>query len=182
VSRPSIDAWGLALARVVATRSTCLRRAVGAVLVDARGRVLATGYNGVAAGQPHCNEPDLLACEDCDEPLDASNFCLHCDHLNVGNVGGYPNVCRGARAASGTELDACEAIHAEANALLQCRDVDAVRTVYVTASPCVGCAKLLLATGAERIVFAEEYPAPAARELWERAGRTWCGPFLLEKS
>lgn len=54
--RPSVDAWALVIAAAVATRGTCLRRKVGCVLTDARGRVLATGYNGVARGAPHCNE------------------------------------------------------------------------------------------------------------------------------
>lgn len=54
--RPSRDELYLKIASLVATRSTCSRRSVGAVLVDDRGRILATGYNGVAAGRPHCNE------------------------------------------------------------------------------------------------------------------------------
>jgi len=44
----------LRIAREVATLSTCRRRQVGCVLVDANGYVLSTGYNGVAHGQPHC--------------------------------------------------------------------------------------------------------------------------------
>ena len=52
--RPSLDQWGLSLARVVATRGTCARRQVGCVLVDEAGKILATGYNGVASGRPHC--------------------------------------------------------------------------------------------------------------------------------
>lgn len=44
------------LARVIARRSTCPRRAVGTVLVDAHGRILSMGHNGVAMGEPHCSE------------------------------------------------------------------------------------------------------------------------------
>lgn len=44
------------MAKLVATRSTCVRRSVGCVLVDKRNHVLATGYNGVPAGMSHCNE------------------------------------------------------------------------------------------------------------------------------
>ena len=53
--RISRDEWGLSLAEVTARRGTCLRRQVGCFLVDATGRELALGYNGVAAGEPHCN-------------------------------------------------------------------------------------------------------------------------------
>lgn len=54
--RISTDEWGLLLAKTTALRSTCLRRHVGCVLTDKRGIVLATGYNGVPSGFPHCNE------------------------------------------------------------------------------------------------------------------------------
>lgn len=154
--RISRDAWALGLAVVTARRATCLRRAVGAVLLDADGFVLATGYNGRFAGAPHCNEER--------EPTVLSGaFDTHV----------YPHACAGAAAASGTSLDACEAIHAEANALLRCRDVSKIATAYVTASPCVACAKLLLNTACRRVVFLDPYPHPAARDLWLAAGRTW---------
>lgn len=146
--RLTIDEWALNLAVVTAHRSTCLRRHVGCVLLDAHNHVLSTGYNGVASGAMHCNEyiPDL--------------------HV-------YPFACAGAKAKSGTDLDACEAIHAEQNALLQCRDVHALVTAYVTTSPCVTCVKLLLNTGCQRIVFLDEYPHEAAKRLWVTNGRVW---------
>ena len=53
--RLSRDEWALKLALLTAQRTTCCRRAVGCVLLNARGHVLSTGYNGVAAGLPHCN-------------------------------------------------------------------------------------------------------------------------------
>lgn len=53
MNRPSFDQYMLNLARVVATRATCSRLHVGAVLSRA-GRVLSTGYNGAPAGEPHC--------------------------------------------------------------------------------------------------------------------------------
>lgn len=54
--RESKDEYFLQMAEHVATRSTCARRAVGTVLVNDKGHVLATGYNGVPQGYPHCNE------------------------------------------------------------------------------------------------------------------------------
>jgi dCMP deaminase len=81
--------------------------------------------------------------------------------------------CKGAFAKSGTALDLCEAIHAEANALMTCRDVREIHTCYVTTSPCIHCTKMLLRSGCQRIVFYENYPHDEARELWERYGREW---------
>lgn len=54
--RVSRDQLYVNIVKSFATRGTCARRQVGCVLVDKRGRILSTGYNGVAAGRPHCNE------------------------------------------------------------------------------------------------------------------------------
>jgi dCMP deaminase len=157
------------LALVTAKRATCLRRQVGAVLLNARGHVLATGYNGVAAGQAHCNDRTGF------------NF-VYANGINkkkqltgqeTGTVDVYGNACPGASAPSGQSLDTCQAIHAEQNALLQCRDVYTIWTAYVTASPCITCCKLLLNTSCERIVFIDNYPHPEAKAMWLSAGREW---------
>lgn len=152
MTRPTRDEWGLRLAEVTASRATCLRRSVGCVLVDKRGHILATGYNGVAAGQAHCNEVGPLY------PFRETD---------------YPRACPGAQSPSGTNLDGCQAIHAEQNALLQCGKVWEIETCYTTASPCTTCVKLLLNTSCQRIVFREAYPHSDAQVLWENAGRVW---------
>lgn len=90
-----------------------------------------------------------------------------------GRVHCISSPCAGSNFASGHGLDKCEAIHAEQNALLQCRDVYAVDTVFCTHSPCITCTKLLLNTGAKRIVFANEYPHAEARAMWMGDGRKW---------
>ena len=156
--RLSRDEWALKLALLTAQRTTCCRRAVGCVLLNARGHVLSTGYNGVAAGLPHCNHMEV-ATDD--------------DGHNTYVVEVFPHACSGAKAPSGTNLDGCQAIHAEQNALLQCRDMYAIHTTYVTASPCMTCCKLLLNTSCQRIVYVEEYPHSAAKDLWTSAGRVW---------
>jgi dCMP deaminase len=144
--RISRDEWGLRLAETTALRGTCLRRQVGCVLVDSAGRVLATGYNGRERGRKHCAEVG--------------------EYLETV----YPYACPAAWVSSGSDLDACDAIHAEQNACLQCRDPDAIHTCYVTVSPCVSCLKLLLNTGCRRVVFREAY-AQDASALW--APREW---------
>jgi dCMP deaminase len=79
--------------------------------------------------------------------------------------------CAGARAASGDALDKCEAVHAEANALLQCANAQAIWTTYCTDSPCVHCVKLLLNTSCRRLVYVRAYAHTTALGLWYRAGR-----------
>jgi len=81
--------------------------------------------------------------------------------------------CKGADSPSGTNLDACEALHAEQNALLQCKDTQAIKTAYVTAFPCITCIKLLLNTSCQTIYYNEDYPHDRAKELWIEAGRSF---------
>lgn len=154
--RPSWDAYFMCIAEVVSTRSTCLRRAVGCVLVDGYRRILSTGYNGVASGQPHCNEPSKTV------------------RSPARTIVGYPQACEAAFEPSGTNLDGCNAIHAEQNALVQCREAMEVDVCYVTTQPCANCLKLLLVTGCRKVVYRDAYPAAdeALRRLWLATGRT----------
>lgn len=80
--------------------------------------------------------------------------------------------CPGAHYPSGQGLEKCEALHAEQNALLQCRDVYEIDKAYVTVSPCVHCIKLFLNTSCQEIYFSGEYSHHTdAMQLWENAGR-----------
>jgi len=54
MSRPSIDEYYLSMLPLVASRATCPRRQVGAILVDVNGKLVSTGYNGPPSGLPHC--------------------------------------------------------------------------------------------------------------------------------
>lgn len=75
--------------------------------------------------------------------------------------------CKGAEFKSGEGLDKCRAIHAEQNALLQCKDVYEIDTIYSTVSPCIHCLKLLLNTSTKRIVFGEKYiDADSLGDYW----------------
>lgn len=81
--------------------------------------------------------------------------------------------CDGAGFPSGQGLSSCQAIHAEQNALVQCRDMRSIHTLYITASPCESCLKLFLNTECNRIVFLQEYPGTNSREWWHALGREW---------
>lgn len=81
--------------------------------------------------------------------------------------------CPGHSASSGTGLDLCEAIHAEQNALLQCKDVQNIFAVFCTTAPCITCTKLLLNTSAEIIIFRDIYTHSRAEALWVESGRKW---------
>jgi dCMP deaminase len=151
----------LNICKELAKQTTCVRKGVGCVLLDANGHVLSTGYNGVASGLPHCNESE--------EDFIANAFYIGKSEMKVV----YPHACEGAKYDSGEGLGKCQAIHAEQNALLQCPDIMKIHTCYTTSSPCnEQCIKLLLNTSCQRIVFLEEY-SKSGKEAWLAAGREW---------
>lgn len=81
--------------------------------------------------------------------------------------------CVGAKLPSGQGLHLCQAIHAEINALVQCRDIDAIHSLYCTASPCVPCMRVIVGTGVTRIVFRELYPHPESIDLANNSAIDW---------
>jgi dCMP deaminase len=117
--RASWDEYFMKIAKEVATRSTCDRKFVGAVIERDR-MILSTGYNGSIRGLPHCTE--------------------------VGHL---------------MEAGHCVAtIHAEANAIIQAARNGAnitKSTIYVTASPCWNCFKMIANAGIHRVCYGEFY-------------------------
>jgi dCMP deaminase len=79
--------------------------------------------------------------------------------------------CAGADAPKGADL--CQAVHAEQNALLNCRDPEQIRTCYTTHAPCLRCTKMLLNTGCKTIIFHDGAFEEPARQLWNAANRGW---------
>lgn len=78
--------------------------------------------------------------------------------------------CGGADSPPGS--DRCIAIHAEQNALQQCKDIWSINTIYVTYFPCFRCTKDLLNTSCERIYASMGYSGMDRQfELWKRSGR-----------
>ena len=139
-SRPDIDEYFLKIASVVAERSTCRRHHVGAVAVKDK-HILATGYNGAAAGLKDCLELGCLR-----------------DEMNI---------------ASGTRHEICRAIHAEQNVIIQAAlhgvSLEGA-TIYVTHSPCVLCAKMLINARIKRFVTFGSYADDSFRDLFQEAG------------
>lgn len=85
-----------------------------------------------------------------------------------GTPSGFENVCE-----DGDGITKPYVLHAEANAITKiarsCNSSDGA-TLYVTASPCIECAKLIVQAGIKRVVYAEKYRLTDGIELLERAG------------
>jgi dCMP deaminase len=140
MQRPSWDRYFIDITRLVATRSTCLRRGVGALLVKDRN-ILATGYNGAPSGISHCSETGCLR-----------------ERLNVPS-GERHELCRGLHAEQNAIIQAAR--HGV--------NIDGA-TLYCTTMPCVICTKMLINAGIRRVVFDEGYADDLAREMIAESG------------
>jgi dCMP deaminase len=139
VSRPSWDQYFQELTEVVAKRSTCLRRQIGALIVRDK-RILATGYNGAPSGLPHC--------------LDVG--CLR-DELGVPS-GERQELCRALHAEQNAIIQA--SLHG-----VSIRDA----TIYVTHAPCMICAKMIINAGIRRVSYRDSYPDLLSLDLLREA-------------
>jgi dCMP deaminase len=141
MERPSWDEYFMQMAELAATRSTCLRRHVGAVIVQDR-HMVATGYNGAPRGIMHCGE---------------RGGCLR-EKLNVPS-GERHELCMGLHADQNAIIQAATLGQSVEGA-----------TIYVTHQPCVICAKMIINAGIRRIVVKEGYPDQLAVDILAEAG------------
>jgi dCMP deaminase len=140
--RPSWDAYFMDIAGLVARRSTCLRRCVGAVIVKDK-RILSTGYNGAPSGIAHCAETGCLR-----ELLKVPSGERH-------------ELCRGIHAEQNAIIQA--AYHG-----VSIREA----TLYCTNLPCSICAKMIINAGIRTIVYLFGYADAMSEEMLRQAGIT----------
>jgi len=140
VTRPDVDEYFLKIASVVAERSTCRRHHIGAVAVKDK-HILATGYNGAAAGLRDCLELGCLR-----------------DEMNIPS-GERHEICRGIHAEQNVIVQASlHGVSLEGS------------TIYCTHTPCVLCAKMLVNAKIARFVSFGQYNDDSFKELFLEAG------------
>ncbi len=140
MERPSWEEYFMEIAALVARRSTCLRRQVGAVMVKGKN-ILATGYNGTPSGITHCEQTGCLR-----------------QQLNVPS-GERHELCRGLHAEQNAIIQAAKHGTNIADA-----------TLYCTNSPCIICSKMLINAGVQRIIYREGYPDLLSMEMLAESG------------
>jgi dCMP deaminase len=142
--RPAWDQYFMAIADMVRTRSTCLRRQVGAIVVKDK-RILSTGYNGAPKGMKHCSEVGCIR-EAADVP-----------------PGQRHELCRGIHAEQNAIVQAAAfGVSIRGS------------TLYCTHFPCVLCTKMLINAGIEKLVAEQSYPDDLSRAMLEEAGIEVC--------
>ncbi|MBI2954580.1 MAG: cytidine/deoxycytidylate deaminase family protein [Chloroflexi bacterium] len=139
-SRPTWDEYFMQITEVVAKRSTCVRRQVGAVIVKDR-QIVSTGYNGAPRGVAHC--------------LD-----IGCLRQQLGIPSGQRHeICRGLHAEQNAIVSAAyHGVNVKGG------------TVYCTHQPCFICAKMIINAGLERVVYLNGYPDDFAIAAFAEAG------------
>lgn len=128
------------ITKLVASRSTCLRRKVGAILVKEK-RILATGYNGAPSGLKHCEE---IGC------LRENSFIAS---------GERHELCRGLHAEQNVIVQAAYYGIPIANSDLFC-----------TNKPCAICAKLIINAGIKRVYYEADYNDQLSEMMFDEAG------------
>jgi dCMP deaminase len=140
MERPSWEEYFMEIIRLVARRSSCLRRQVGAALVKDKN-ILATGYNGTPSGIRHCAEVGCLR-----------------QQLQVPS-GERHELCRGLHAEQNAIIQAAKHGVNISGA-----------TLYCTNFPCVICTKMIINSGLARIVYLEGYPDDLSAEMLRESG------------
>jgi dCMP deaminase len=141
VQRPSWDEYFMNIAKVVASRSNCMKRKVAAIIVKDK-RVVSTGYNGTPRGTRNCNEGGCPRCNSLAASGTALEECL-CSH-------GEENAIVQA-SYHGVSLK------------------DAI--IYTTFAPCLQCAKMIINSGIREVIYNMEYPLnDSAFRLFQQAG------------
>jgi dCMP deaminase len=138
--RPSWDSYFMEITQVVATRSTCLRRRVGAVIIKDK-RILTTGYNGAPSGLSHCREVGCVR------------------EANSVPSGERHELCRALHAEQNAILQAA----------LYGISIGGA-TIYCTNHPCVLCAKMIINAGMKEVVIAASYPDQMSASILAEAG------------
>ena len=140
-SRPDWDEYFMGIARVVASRSNCVKRKVAAV-VTADKRIISTGYNGTPRGTTNCNEGGCPRCNDLAPGGTRLDECL-CSHAEENSIT--------QAAYHGVSLKG--------------------GTIYTTFSPCLQCTKMIINAGLSEVVYQSDYPlGEVALALLEEAG------------
>ncbi len=139
ILRPGWDEYFLDIAQLVAKRSTCLRRQVGAVIVKDK-RILTTGYNGAPSGLTHCEKTGCLR-----EKLRVPSGQRH-------------ELCRALHAEMNAILQAAQYGIGVKNSI-----------IYCTNQPCVICAKMIVNAGIARVVILSNYPDKLAKKFLKEA-------------
>ncbi len=136
LNRPDKINYYLDIAQTVAQRSTCLRRAFGAIIVK-NDIIISTGYNGAPRGRKNCVD---------------MNFCMR-DHLGIPRGERY-EMCRSVHAEANAIIAASRDQMLGATLYMACIDVKSGALMPGTCS-CMMCKRQVINAGIEQVIVRE---------------------------
>ena len=151
MSQEELDKYYLNVAKVCANNSKAIRKKVGAILVK-KLQIISDGFNGTPRGFDNCCEdvickkPDNIICN-------CNKDCFNCKYAEL--------------------VTKSEVLHAETSCLMKaCVSGNSTEggTLYVTLSPCINCAKLIIQAEIKRVVYLEDYRDNAGINLLKKFG------------
>lgn len=145
--RPDWDSTFIDMCYVLSKRSTCVRLQTAAIVVK-NLNIISIGYNGCPSGMVHCCDRWKAA------DLDEAQFLQEHHQWSLANE-----------------------LHAEINALLRCKADVQGGTIYSLYSPCIQCAKAIVAAGIKEVVYLHVY----ARDLESTAMLFWANDIVFRQ-
>jgi len=121
--RPTWDEYFLMIAKLAATRSTCIAFPVGAVIVR-NNQIVATGYNGSPSGSAHCITQGFCypGLDSCDASKTLPSRAVHAEANAIAQAAKHGIKTEGAK-------------------------------IYVTLEPCLSCLKLIISAGISEVYY-----------------------------
>lgn len=167
--QPSDKEALMAIAYALSQRSSCAKRKVGAVIVDAMGNIISSGYNEVPSNEQPCNQQYVS----CYRDYISDKFFATLKEA-VPAVEGQEEQLRTRFREQFRILDLCRALHAEENAIVNLARSGHSESLskcklYTTTYPCRLCANKIVNLGLKQIVYMEPYPDPEAKIILTNA-------------
>ena len=128
--RPDWVTYFMNIAQVVSSRSNCITRQVGSIIISDK-RIISTGYNGTPRGTRNCNEGGCKRCQERTEETAGAKLdeclCSHAEENAITQAAYHGISIKGS-------------------------------TLYTTFYPCLTCTKMIINSGIREVVFQSEYP------------------------
>ena len=151
MTQQELDTYYIKVAQICSENSKANKLKVGAIIVKDQ-QIISDGFNGTPSGfDNQCEDEKHKKLDRCS--LCSQEHCEGCDNIEL--------------------LTRPEVMHAESNAITKCAKYGKATlgsTIYITHTPCIECAKLIIQAGIKRVVYAREYRLSDGIDLLRQAG------------
>ena len=151
MTQQELDTYYIKVAQICSENSKANKLKVGAIIVKDQ-QIISDGFNGTPSGfDNQCEDVKHKKLDRCS--LCSQEHCEGCDNIEL--------------------LTRPEVMHAESNAITKCAKYGKATlgsTIYITHTPCIECAKLIIQAGIKRVVYKNFYKSIAGVEILRKSG------------